>query len=172
MKTPTSLILCALAVLALVAVRPVQAAFVAYYDFDEASGTTFADSVGTYDGNVGGDGFNPKTGDPWNVRDDCLGAEGKFGNAFRHYGGDGSSTGVVPSTMISDNKLDGSNARTFSMWFNTSGWSTTSDDPGVQLISCPGGIGGASMFMLRRSQHVHAHPAKLGRPTAYRPDGP
>jgi len=114
---------------------------VAYWKFDEASGSIFADSAG-------GPGANaPYHGTVANGA--SLGVEGRFGKAFRHFSADGGSTGIVPSDMISDNNLDGSNARTFSMWFNHA-HTYTGTDPGIQLISYgnAGGFSGGKMLML------------------------
>ncbi len=147
MKTHTSLILCAavLAVLGLAWMTPAQADLVAYYDFDEALGaTTFADSVGTYDGTVL---------DPRNTGAG-LGAEGQFGNAIQLTADPKvGSRGVVPSALISDNDLGGANARTFSMWFNTPDWNSGTD-PGIQLISygCDGPWDPGAVFMLTLQQ--------------------
>jgi hypothetical protein len=114
---------------------------VAYWKFDEVSGTGFADSAG-----------GPGTNAPYDgtvINATSLGAPGRFGKAFRHYGADGSSTGIVPSELIDDNNLDGANARTFSMWINHA-HTYTGADPGLQLISygSAGGFSGGKMLML------------------------
>jgi hypothetical protein len=141
MKPHAGLTWCAAAAFALAWPPTARPALVAYWTFDEPSGNTFVDSAD-------GPGANaPYSGTV--VRNGCLGAEGRFGRAFRHYGADGTSTGIVPSDMIGDNHLDGANARTFSLWANHT-HTYTGTDPGLQLISygTAGGYSGGKMLML------------------------
>jgi len=126
------------------AVQPVHAALVAYYNFDEPLGDTI------FNDTANGPGANV----PYNgtvIYGATLGAVGQFGNAIQCTSDPKpGSHGYVSSDLIKDNDLYGSNARSFSLWFNLQApWNTTTD-PGVQLVSYGAEVLGASpkAFML------------------------
>ncbi|BCX49056.1 hypothetical protein HAHE_29640 [Haloferula helveola] len=89
-----------------------EAALVAYYEFDETSGTSIGDSSGNgFDGSVIGSGD--------------LNVSGYVGSGYQP-GSGGSDYGSV-SGGVSDFGIGGNDARTIAFWFNTSGFGGATD---------------------------------------------
>jgi hypothetical protein len=112
MKTRTSLILCALAVLALVAVQPAQAALLANWKMDAGTGDTVADSSGNSQDLARGGGTKPS----WVAG--RTGLTGDYALDFPGYPGGGTSYASKASAITN---LAGSTNFTITFWAKETG---------------------------------------------------